>query len=117
MYKETLKTAFLILGLAACGIAAAGGRGNPGPQAPWVVKTSVDAKEKALIVTGRHFGAAAPTVMLSGQVLEVKRFSENEVVASLPQRLAPATYGVTVTTNGVRNRVTSNLFSTTLAGH
>ena len=116
MRNVTIKTIFIIIGLATSGYAsAAGGRGNPGPISPYIVKTSVDAKEKTLIITGRNFGATAPTVMLSDQVLEVKRFSENQVVASLPQPLAAATYGITVTSNGARNRVTSNLFTATIA--
>ena len=102
MYNVTVKTIVIIIGLAACAAAAAaGGRGNPGPISPYIVKTSVDAKEKLLIVTGSNFGATAPTVMLSGQVLEIKRFSDNEVVARLPRPLASATYGITVTSNGV----------------
>lgn len=117
MRNITINTLVLIIGLVASGhAAAAGGRGNPGPVSPYIVKTSVDAKEKALIITGRNFGASAPTVMLADQVLEVKRFSENEVVASLPQPLAAATYGITVTSNGGRSRATSSLFTATLAG-
>lgn len=118
MRNMTIKTLLIIIGLATSGYAsAAGGRGNPGPISPYIVKTSVDTKEKTLIITGRNFGASAPTVMLSDQVLEVKRFSDNEVVASLPRQLASATYGITVTTNGARNRVSSNVFNSTLAGH
>ena len=118
MRNTTINTLILlIIGLVASGHAvAAGGRGNPGPISPYIAKISVDTKDKALIITGRNFGATVPTVIMSGQVLEVKRFSENEVVASLPQPLAPATYGITVTSNGVRNRATSNLFTATLAG-
>ena len=118
MYNVTVKTIVIIIGLAACAAAAAaGGRGNPGPISPYIVKTSVDAKEKLLIVTGSNFGATAPTVMLSGQVLEIKWFSDNEVVARLPRPLASATYGITVTSNGARNRFTSNLFSATISGY
>ena len=118
MRNRTVKTLLIIIGLATSGyVSAAGGRGNPGPISPYIVKTYVDAKEKALIITGRNFGANAPTVMLSDQVLAVKRFSDTEVVASLPRQLASATYGITVTTNGARNRVTSNVFNSTLAGH
>lgn len=116
MRNVTIKTLLIIIGLATSGYAsAAGGRGNPGPISPYIVKTSVDAKEKTLIITGRNFGVTAPTVIMSGQVLEVKRFSENQVVASLPHPLAAATYGITVTSNGARNRVTSNLFTATIA--
>jgi len=113
MHKVTIKTILLIAGLAACGIATAGGRGTPTPLPPMIVKTAVDAQEKILIITGRNFGATLPTVMLADQALDVKRFSEHEVVASLPLGIRPATYGVSVTTSG-RTRASSNLFSATL---
>ncbi|MHB8472496.1 MAG: IPT/TIG domain-containing protein [Gammaproteobacteria bacterium] len=77
------------------------------------MKTAIDRQGNALIITGRNFGATAPTVTLADQVLEVKHFSEQEVVASLPPGLTAATYGVTVTTNG-QSRASSNLFSATL---
>ena len=119
MLKATIKTTLLAIsltgGVIACGITTAGGRGTPVPPPPMIVKTAVDAQEKVLIITGRNFGATAPTVILTDQVLDVKHFSENEVVANLPHGLTAATYGVTVTTNG-RNRVSSNLFSATLLG-
>ena len=111
--KITIKTILLIAGLTACGIATAGGRGNYTHLPPMIVKTAVDAQEKVLIITGRNFGATPPTVMLADQALDVKRFSEHEVVANLPRGLTAATYGVTVTTSG-RNRSSSNLFSATL---
>ena len=113
MHKVTIKTILLLVGLTACGIVAAGGRGTPGPLPPMIVMTAVDAQENVLIITGRNFGTTPPTVLLADQVLDVKRFSEREVVASLPHGLASATYGVTVTTSG-RNRISSNIFSATL---
>ena len=113
MFKITIKTILLIAGFAACGIAAAGGGGIPSLQPPVIVKAVVDAQEKILIITGRNFGATLPTVMLADQALGVKRFSEQEVVASLPPSLTPGNYGVFVTTSG-RNRVSSNLYSTSL---
>lgn len=116
MHKTTLLAISLTGGLIVCGIAAAGGRGTPVPPPPMIVKTAVDTQEKVLIITGRNFGATAPTVILADQVLDVKRFSEREVVANLPRGLAAATYGVTVITNtsSGRNRISSNLFSATL---
>ena len=113
MQKINTKTFLLIAGLAACGIATAGGRGFSAPPPPMIVKTAVDAQEKVLIITGRNFGTTLPTVMLADQALVVKRFSEHEVVANLPRGLATATYGVSVTTSG-NSRASSNLFSTTL---
>ena len=112
MHHVTVKTILLVMGLSAWGFAMAGGRGNLGPQPPMIMKTAVNAKENVLIITGRNFGATLPTVTLADQVLDVQRFSEHEIVASLPQGLASATYGVTVTTSG-RNPASSNLFSAT----
>ena len=113
MRKANIKTILFIAGLTACGMATAGKGGFPTPLPPMIVKTAVDTQEKALIITGRNFGATMPTVMLADQVLDVKHFSEHEIVANLPRDLATATYGVIVTTTG-QNRANSNLFSTTL---
>ena len=112
MQKIYTNTFLLIAGLTVCGVATAGGRGTYTPQ-PMIVKTSVDTQGKTLIITGRNFGTTAPTVMLADQALDVKRFSDNEVVANLPHGLATASYGVSVTTGG-NNRVSSNLFSAAL---
>ena len=113
MHHVTTKTILFVMGLGACGFATAGGRGNLEPQPPMIIKTVVDMKENVLIITGRHFGATAPTVTLADQILDVRRFSEQEVVANLPQGLTAATYGVAVITGG-RNRASSNLFGATL---
>lgn len=113
MHNVTIKTILLIAGLSACGIATAGGSGLSTPKSPMIVQTVVDSQEKILIITGRNFGATPPTVMLANQKLDVKRFSEHEVVASLPPGLTSGNYGVSVTTSG-RNGVSSNLFSATL---
>lgn len=110
---KIIKTALLVAGLIACGSTIAGGRGAPALLVPMILKTAMDMEASALIITGRNFGATTPTVTLANQVLEVKRFSEYEVVASLPRGLTAATYGVTVTTNG-RNGASSNLFSAAL---
>ena len=115
MHKVTriIQTALLVGGLITCGATTAGGRGAPTLLVPMILKTSMDMQASALIITGRNFGATAPTVTLADQVLEVKRFSEYEVIASLPRGLTAATYGVTVTTRG-RNGASSNLFSAAL---
>ena len=110
---RTFNAALLVAGLISCGPTIAGGRGAPALQVPMILKTAMDMQASALIITGRNFGATAPTVTLANQVLEVKRFSEYEVVASLPRGLTAATYGVTVTTNG-RHRAISNVFSAVL---
>lgn len=117
MHNATRTSILLVAGLTACGIALAGGRGNPGPLPPLIVKTAVNAKDNVLIITGRNFGATPPTVLLAEQALDVKRFSEREVVAGLPHGLdAATTYGITVITTGTQQRASSNLFSATLPG-
>ena len=116
MRNATIKTILFAisfaLGLAAYGVAIAGGRGNL-ELPPMIIKTMVDARENVLIITGHNFGSTPPTVLLADLALDVKRFSQHEVVANLPQGLVSATYGVSVTTGG-RNRASSNLFSATL---
>ena len=113
MQHVTIKTILFAVGFGAWGMTTAGGLGNIAPQPPMIMKTAVDEKENVLIISGRNFGSTSPSVSLADQTLDVKRFSDDEVVASLPQDFASATYGVTVTTGG-RNRVSSNLFSATL---
>lgn len=114
MRQVNIRTILFIAGLSVSGMVSAGKGGFPTPLPPMIVKTAVDTQEKALIITGRNFGATMPTVMLADQVLDVKRFSEHEVVASLPRNLTAATYGVILTTSGP-SRSSSNLFSATLS--
>ena len=114
MPRVNIKAILFIAGLTVASMATAGKGGFPTPLPPMIVKTAVDTQEKALIITGRNFGATMPTVMLADQVLDVKRFSEHEVVASLPRNLTAATYGVMLTTSGP-TRSSSNLFSATLS--
>ena len=114
MFKFLTKASLLILGLASLGHATAGGRGLPGPTLPVVLKTAVDFKENVLVISGRHFGTAAPTVRLAEEVLDVKHFSEKEIVVSLPPDTQAATYHLTVTSGG-RYRSTSEPFSVAYA--
>lgn len=114
MNKLALKTVLLVVGLATCGAAAAGGRGTSAVQPPTIVKTAMNEHGNALIISGHNFGATRPTIMLADQVLEVKHHSEHEVVAGLPQGLGAANYGVTLTTND-STPIRSNLFSTTVS--
>lgn len=111
--KVTFHTLLLTVCFTAFGVATAGGRGATTPLVPTIVKTAVDVQEQVIIITGRNFGVASPTVTLADQRLDVKRFSEREIVANLPSSVMAATYGVVVTTHG-QGRANSNLFSATL---
>lgn len=115
MFKSPLKIALLAIGITACGYATAGGRPSPGAMPPTIVKVAMDARKNALIITGWNFGSTSPTVRLADEVLDVKSFSDNRVVASLPANIEPATYRLTVTATG-RNRLTSDVFSAAVAG-
>ena len=109
MFKFVTNALLLIVGLAFVGHATAGGRGLPGALSPVILKVTVDSRENAMIVSGQNFGSTLPTVRLAGQILDVKRFSENEVVASLPRGIQSATYLLTVSTGG-HGRATSSPF-------
>lgn len=110
MLKSIVKTALIIIGLTSAGYAAGGGRGGPRPMPPVILSASVDLKENLLVISGRHFGSTAPMVTLARRVLKVNSFSENEVVVDLPTGIEPATYSLTLTTNGPQ-RLSSGTFS------
>ena len=109
MVNLFIKAALLVTGLTVFGYATAGGQGLSEPTPPVVLKTVVDFKKNILVISGRHFGTATPTVKLADDVLDVQHFSENEIVANLPRTIQVATYGLTVT-SGSRHRSASNLF-------
>lgn len=111
MNKLTIKTILLVAGLGICGIA--GARGELTPVLPVIHKTTVDVKHNVIIITGQKFGDLKPAVRLANQALNVKRFSDREVVAALPENIAPGTYSVLVT-SGEQVRANSNLFSAVL---
>lgn len=108
-HESTIKILLLATALIACGPAAAGGP-YPSVVPPVITKVMVDAKENVLIITGRGFGVTPPTVRLAEDVLEIKRSSEKEIVAGLPASTQPATYRLTVTSNG-HKRVMSDIFN------
>lgn len=113
--KLTIKTILLAAGLTVCGYAAAGGRPIPIAQ-PIITKVAMSHEENAIVITGEHFGnASPPTVLLAGQVLKIKRFSESEIVAALPPGIKQATYSLTVTANG-HKLATSGVFNASLPG-
>ena len=107
MVKKLVNTASLIVGLATMGYAAAGGGGFTQPMSPVVWKTAVDFDENVLVISGHHFGPATPTVNMAGYRLGVLRFTNNEIVASLPTDIEAATYGLTV----INNRSASDIFT------
>ena len=112
--KFTIHGVLLVAGLIQGGICSAGGHGGPAYVAPTITKTVLHKDRSAIIITGRNFGSSVPTVMLADQVLNVKRYSEQEIVASLPPDYAAATYSLTVTSNG-HVRARSEPFSATLS--
>ena len=107
MFRFSVNALLIIIGFAFAGQAEAGGL--PATPSPVILKAAVDAKKNAIVVSGQNFGSTQPTVKLAGQILEVKRYSENEVVASLPRDIQPATYHLTVGAGG-RDRAISNAF-------
>lgn len=103
-----IKALLSAVAVLACGHAVAGGPySSVAP--PVITKVMVDAKENALIIAGRHFGATPPTVHLAEHVLKTKRSSEKEIIVGLPAGIQPATYSLTVTSNG-HKRATSDVF-------
>lgn len=115
MYKVTLNIAIIAAGLAVGGIVVAGGRPNTGNVPPLIAKVATDSKENAIIITGWNFGGMAPIVRLGEYVLEVKSFSDKQVVARLPPRMEAANYRLTLTAGG-KSRITSDVFSAALPG-
>lgn len=108
MVKNLVKAVTLIIGLAPLTGVVAGGGGLLLPLPPVVWKTAVDLQENVLVISGRRFGTTMPTVRLANYVLRLQRFTENEIVASLPPDIQTATYSLTVTNS---SRSTSDLFS------
>ena len=107
MVKKLVNTVLLIAGFASMDYAAAGGGGLPQPMPPVVWKTVVDFDENVLVISGHHFGPATPTVNMAGYRLGVLRFTNNEIVASLPTEIEAATYGLTV----INRRSASDIFT------
>ncbi|MGQ0591289.1 MAG: hypothetical protein ACT4QB_01215 [Gammaproteobacteria bacterium] len=110
MLKSIVKAALIIIGLSSAGYAAGGGRWGPRPVPPVVLSAMVDFKENLMVISGHHFGTTPPTVTLAHQALKVKSCSKDRVVVDLPVGVEPATYRLTVTTNGP-HRLTSSTFS------
>lgn len=86
---------------------------TPVPSSPVILSTVVDLDKNLLAISGQNFGKAAPAVSLAGQVLEVRSWSANQIVVSLPTNIQPATYLLKVTTRDGAN-TTSGPFSTAI---
>lgn|GEM_PF-1743188 len=115
MHKMSVNIALLAAGLTVGGFAAAGGRPIPGSAPPVIAKVVMNANENAIVITGWNFGGTPPTVRLGEHVLDVKTFSDSQVVAGLPPHMEAATYRLTLTSSG-KSRFTSDAFSAALPG-
>lgn len=113
MVKSTVRSILVIMGLGAS-VCVGAGPGSPRTTPPPVIlSTMVDFKENLMVIAGHNFGSAQPTVTLAHKVLAVKSFAENQIVVGLPSGIQPASYSLTVTTNGPY-RLTSGTFSAAL---
>ena len=112
-YKLSVQATLVAVGLTLAGSATSGGRGHTTPMTPVILSATTDLTENQMIIGGDHFGSTAPEVTLARRVLKVKSFSETQVVVDLPKDIGPATYSLTVTTNGP-HRLTSRPFSAAL---
>ncbi len=113
MLKATINAVFVTLGIGAFLPAASAGPANPRPPRPMILSATVDIETNEMIIYGRHFGTGQPTVRLAGRVLWVKSASDKRITADLPPGIAPATYSLSVTTNGPQ-RLTADPFSAAL---
>lgn len=111
MLNSTIRAMGIVVGLGVCVHAASAGAARPRPLPPVILSTAVDSAQQAMVISGRNFGSAQPTVRLAHRVLWVRSASENRVVVVLPTGIEPATYSLTVTTNG-SHRLTTEPFST-----
>lgn len=110
MFESTVKSILIIMMGLGASVCAAAGLGSPRPNPPVILSVLVDSAEHAMVISGRHFGKTAPTVSLADRILKVQSFSERKLIVDLPPGIGPATYSVTVTTNGPQ-RLASAPFS------
>ncbi len=74
------------------------------------MSTMVDFKENGMVIRGHNFDTAPPVVRLGNEVLAVKSLAPSQAVVGLPPGIRPATYRLTVTTDGP-HKLTSDAFS------
>ncbi len=97
MLKLSIKAILVTVGFVH---AASAGSASPRTPPPVIVSTTVDFKENGMVITGHNFGRTPPIVRLGNQILTVKSFAPSQAVVGLPPGIRPATYRLTVTTDG-----------------
>lgn len=70
---------------------------------PVIESATLNFNDKVMIIRGRNFGGAPPTVRLADHVLTVRSFSANKIIVSLPPGIRPAARDLRVTTYGPHN--------------
>lgn len=84
--------------------------GGMAPPVSPLVLSVTDVEDGTLVISGRHFGDAPPTVRLADDVLVVKSASVDRIVADLPAGIRPATYRLIITAQTGRRSATSQPF-------
>jgi IPT/TIG domain len=113
MIQTMIKVLLVLAGFLPIDYAAALAAGRPSTQPPVILSAAFDAGQNGMVISGHHFGPAAPVVRLGDQVLPVTSHTENQAVVTLPPAIPSATYRLTVTTDGPR-KLTSAPFSATV---
>ncbi len=113
MIQTTIKVLLVLAAFLPVDYAAALAAGRSATQLPVIESTAFDAAQNGMVISGHNFGFATPIVRLGNQVLSVTSHTENQAVVTLPSAIAPATYRLTVTTDGPR-KLTSAPFSATV---
>lgn len=112
MSKRTTQLLFILAGLVASfGGFAVGGGSVASPLSPVILSAEPDFQQSVLVIRGAHFGTSVPTVHLADTTLEVKSASSDQIKATLPADVRPATYRLMVTAKNGRYLVTSEAFN------
>ncbi|MGH8476505.1 MAG: hypothetical protein ACRER2_12155 [Methylococcales bacterium] len=113
MYNKGFKTLLVAVAFVPVGNVLAFGTPRPAVRPPVIVSTEMNVQDNGMVISGHHFGTAASIVRLGDQVLSIKSHSENQTVIDLPPEIRPATYRLTLTTDGPR-KLTSDPFNATI---